>query len=856
MAGVLDLPTLVQKVRMTSDTAGAERDVEAASKRIGSSMMKVGAGLTAGLTVPIVGLASSGVKAASDLAESSSKVGVVFEENAQKVKDFAATASTELGMSEQAALEAAGTFGNLFRALGIATAPAAEMSTALVTLAADLASFNNVDPEEALLALRSGLLGEAEPLRRFGVSLSAARIEAEAMATGLVKAQGDTTKITDATLKFEAAQKKLADAQSAGADPEKLNKASLAMASARDAEAKATIDLQAAEKAAAEARAKHGIGSSQATKAEDALAKKRIAAEAATRKAEDAQAKLGQVQSGGKADAEELAKLTNDVAKAEEALAKATEGTVPELTAAQKAQAAYSIIQKDTALAQGDFERTSDGLANQQRILAAQFTDAKAGLGQVFLPMVLKVTTGVNKLLGAFKGLSPQMKKWVGIAAGVAAAIGPVLIVVGQLVKSFTLVKAAIGAGSFALGLGPLLPVVVAIGAAAFIVYKNWDKVRPVLEDLAKKVVPVLVDVWEKVSEVFKNDVVPAVKDFAAAAVPVLRGVVQTIVKIGTTVVQVFIEKVLPVLQHFATVVQRWVGNVIDFFRTIAPQVKEAVGHVWKVIQVVFEAIVDLVQTGLGVLAALWRAWGDDLFNIVKAVFRTLGEVVRGALGVVKGIIQTVLAVINGDWGKAWDGLKAIVDGVWDAIFGVIRGAKDIVEALFGGIASTISEVWRGVWDGIEKVAMQGWKNLVRFVLNPMIEGFNKAIDGLNILNPFGDVKHIPLISTGDEKTGAGGGGPVRQMAGGGNFNPGDVTLTGERGPELQFRRFPGSVLSASRTEGLLKELVANGSTRVGGEVYRVEVTTVDRPSGERLGRDIAWGLTQARGRPIPAGRT
>ena len=905
MAGVLDLPTLVQKVRLNSDTAQAERDTQSAMTRIGSSMTKIGAGMTAAVTVPIIGLAAAGVNAASDLAESSSKVGVVFEENAGKVRAFAETAAESLGMSEQKALEAAGTFGNLFRALGVTTDEAAEMSTSLVTLAADLASFNNVDPEEALLALRSGLLGEAEPLRRFGVSLSAARIEAEAMASGIVQATGDTTKITDATLKFEAAQKKLAEAQSGTADPEKLAAAEKAVASARDGAAKATLDLQAAERAVAEAKAKNGIGSAQAVKAEDALAKKRIAADAAARKLTESQAKLAAAQSGGKADADELAKLTNDVAKAEEALGKATAGTVPELTAAQKAQAAYAIIQKDTALALGDFERTSDGLANQQRILAAQFEDAKAGLGQVFLPLVQRAVQFVNELLGAFKGLSPEAQKMVGIAAGIAAAIGPLLIVVGQLAKSFTAIKTVVS-GAGLLGLGPLLPVVLAVAAAGVLIWKNWDKIRPTFEKVRDAVVPLVKEgfaalsrAWdtlrtgmtendvaeplEKVALVIRNNILPVVstvvdfvkrnwKPVVIGAFIALAGPITSIVALFAVlytrfegvrnavgaVARFIVGTVVPAVVTFGQTVARYVGNVIDYFRSIAPQVQEALGHVMAVLKVVFGVVKEIIQVALGVLAALWRAWGDDLFNILKAVWKVIQEVIRGALGVVKGIIQTVLAVINGDWGKAWDGLKAIVDGVWDAIFGVLRGAKDIVSSIFGGIASTVGEVWNGMWEGIKGAASAAWRFVAEKVLNPMIEGINSAIDGLNIINPFGDVKKIPLIQVAAEpppsSPGLVRGGNVRAAALGGAFNAGDFGLTGERGPELEFKRHPSSVLSASRLEGLLRELVTAGPTRVGGDTYRVEVVTVDRPSGQRLGRDIAWGLTQARGRPLPAG--
>ena len=97
------------------------------------------------------------------------------------------------------------------------------------------------------------------------------------------------------------------------------------------------------------------------------------------------------------------------------------------LTSQQKILAAQKLIFEQTSDAQGDFERTSDGLANQQRILAAQIEDVKAKLGEVFLPVVKRVVTFLNdRMIPAIdmaidgfgeKGLS-------GAVAAFAAAFG------------------------------------------------------------------------------------------------------------------------------------------------------------------------------------------------------------------------------------------------------------------------------------------------------------------------------------------------------------------------------------------------------------------------------------------------
>jgi hypothetical protein len=137
--------------------------------------------------------AADSITAYSSLNESVNKAQVVFKGAGQTITDFARNSARDLGMSKQVATEAAGTFGNLFTTMGLAPQASADMSTGLVKLAADLASFNNIAPEEVLLKLRSGLVGEVEPLRVLGINLSAAAVQVQALKMGL----GDANKVVD-----------------------------------------------------------------------------------------------------------------------------------------------------------------------------------------------------------------------------------------------------------------------------------------------------------------------------------------------------------------------------------------------------------------------------------------------------------------------------------------------------------------------------------------------------------------------------------------------------------------------------------------------------------------------------------
>ena len=202
---------------------------------------------------------------ASDMNETTSKVGVIFGDSAEAIEEFTETAATGLGQSQKQAMDAAATFAVFGKSAGLAGGELVDFSTTLVSLSADLASFSNTSPEEAITAIGAALRGESEPIRRYGVLLDDATLRQKALTMGII----DTVK--------EA------------------------------------------------------------------------------------------------------------------------------LTPQQRALAAYQVILDQTGDAQGDFTRTSGGLANQTKILDAQIEDLKTTLGEGWTPAAIEATKAANSLATAYK---------------------------------------------------------------------------------------------------------------------------------------------------------------------------------------------------------------------------------------------------------------------------------------------------------------------------------------------------------------------------------------------------------------------------------------------------------------------
>jgi hypothetical protein len=164
------------------------KDAEKATSALDKNLKRLAVTLgTALSTRKIAQFAKASVMAASDLEEAITKASVVFGRGSAEVEAFAKSSAQSLGISSAAALEAAGTYGNLFQAFGIGQREAQGMSTTLVQLAADMASFNNTSIDQALTAISSGLSGQSMPLKRYGVALQDVRLKAEAFSMGLIK---------------------------------------------------------------------------------------------------------------------------------------------------------------------------------------------------------------------------------------------------------------------------------------------------------------------------------------------------------------------------------------------------------------------------------------------------------------------------------------------------------------------------------------------------------------------------------------------------------------------------------------------------------------------------------------------
>lgn len=197
----------MEKIEKTADKTSKKAD------ELANKFKSLGTKMTVGLTVPITAFGTYAVKMASDLNEVQNVVDTTFENSSETINKFAKSAAEQFGISELSAKQFTGTMGAMLKSMGLGNKDITDMSIALSGLAGDMASFYNLNPEEAFEKLRAGISGETEPLKQLGINMSVVNLEAFAMSKGITKSYDSMTQAEQATLRYQYIMKTTADAQ-------------------------------------------------------------------------------------------------------------------------------------------------------------------------------------------------------------------------------------------------------------------------------------------------------------------------------------------------------------------------------------------------------------------------------------------------------------------------------------------------------------------------------------------------------------------------------------------------------------------------------------------------------------------
>lgn len=351
-----------------------------------------------------------------------------------------------------------------------------------------------------------------------------------------------------------------------------------------------------------------------------------------------------------------------------------------------------------------------DNLQGQITILKSALEGLAISFGELLLPAIKTIVGWVQKFVDWLNGMDEGTKKVVGTIALLAAALGPVLIVIGKVVSAvgtimtivpkvagvINTVKTAFAALNTTMLANPIFLIIAAITAlvAAFIYLWNTN------EDFRQ----FWINLWENVKEV-AIAVWEAIKNFFSAAWEAISSTAQAV----------------------------WNG-IKDFFSGL-----------WEGIKTIFSTVVEVIKTIITTYFNIYKTIITTVLNAIKTVFTTVWNGIKTVVTTVVTAIQTFITTawnaIKNTVTTVLNAIKAVITTVWNAIksavTSVVNGIKSTITSVWNGIKSTVSSVVNSIKNTVTTVFNNIWsgiKGTMGKIVSSIKEGFNNAISFITSL--------------------------------------------------------------------------------------------------------------------------
>ena len=378
------------------------------------------------------------------------------------------------------------------------------------------------------------------------------------------------------------------------------------------------------------------------------------------------------------------------------ALMNAGEGDIAKLSGA---------IDNCNGAAQSMADTMNNNLEGQLTILKSQLQELAISFGEILLPAVKKIVGWVQGFIDVLNSLPDGVKETIVTVALIAAALGPVLIVIGKIITAvgtiMTIVPKVVGvikavktaflALNATMLANPIVLIIAAIAAlvAAFIyLWNNCDEFRQFWIDLWESIKEIAVVVWE------------ALKEFFVAAWEFIKTTAET---------------VWNGLASFFTGLWEEIKNT---FTTVVNAISTFLSTMWNTIKSVAETIWNAIST---FFTTIW----NGIKTVVTTVVTAISTFLTTAWNTIKTVITTVLNAIKTVFSTVWNAIKnvvtTVVNGIKNTITTVWNGIKNTVSTVVNAIKTAVSIAFSAMWNGI--------KNTISGIYNTIKNGFNNAVN-------------------------------------------------------------------------------------------------------------------------------
>ena len=391
-----------------------------------------------------------------------------------------------------------------------------------------------------------------------------------------------------------------------------------------------------------------------------------------------------------------------------------------------------------------------DTLQGQMAEISSMVEEIALQFGDVLIPIIRELLTKyIVPLINRFMGLSSGTKKNIVTIALLAAAIGPLLLVLGKLVSG---VGAIVKVGSLLFSkVGLIIAIIAAVvGVIVYLwntnedfrnaIMKIWEKIKSIVlkaveaikswwdkngEKIINTAVAMLKKLWDIVKKIFNKigklaqKIWPIVKDIVLDTVSMIRSFWDE----HGDAIMAKVTQVFTTLWNIASscfnIIYDAVVKFLSYLRPIWENIKKLFMSLWDTLVSLYETLKPVFDLIAGVVMTLYGVVSSVIAGIIQALGPFINAVIDVGQAILE-IIQVICAVLRGDWSEAWESMKAVATNLWDAIKNIFLGIWEFIQGFcdgmgkfFGDMGDTIVGVFKSAWEGISSFFVNIWDGIV-----------------------------------------------------------------------------------------------------------------------------------------------
>lgn len=347
-----------------------------------------------------------------------------------------------------------------------------------------------------------------------------------------------------------------------------------------------------------------------------------------------------------------------------------------------------------------------DNLLGRLTQLKSKLEDIGITVGNALLPFMEKAVAKIGELADKFAALSPQQQETILKIAGVVAAIGPLLTIVGKAISV---------SGQLSSGIGKVVGKLAAMGTTASGATGGMAVLKGALAAITSPVgiavaaiaaiTAVIVTLWNT-NEDFRNKITEIWDRIKTVFTEFGQHITDKLNSLGFD------------FENFGEVVKAiWEG----FCNLLAPIIEGVFNNIANIIETTLNAITGVFDLFVSLFTGDWSGAWDAVKGIFESVWNGLKEYISNILNTIKGVADAFLGLFGTSWDEVWNSIKTTFENIWNGIVsfftGILDGIKNTVTTAWTAVSTTVSNVWNTISTKIQ-TTLQTIQNIITTVWN------------------------------------------------------------------------------------------------------------------------------------------